>query len=659
MLNKKIVFLIANVIIFVFAFIISTQSLMAQPFQNGDLIRNVEDKKVYLIDDGKLRHVPNWATLEAREENPQKIEGKIRNIPKEQWSSFSVKYPEVAPLVSITKSKEAELGLKLLDNKYSGISQDYTNSFSGMGGKRHPGIDFYAVTDTDVRSPINGTVTRVGEKNRKGEELGTLAIKVDGTNPPVYFLFLHLSEFGKNVGEEVKIGEVIGKTGDTGTKYKDPDGIVRTHPHLHVEVSKDNHSQPYYPKDQGEPPRNLYPADIFEGTLIREKDTSKVYKIENGQKRWIDVTSEQFSSMGYKWENVIEVDTTKIAEVKIMAEGSPIRPAVATSSPQANLNAKLNPKGFLAKLKDLSSDVWNATVGIRTAQAPTTSRGVSGSWENASTIAQTQNLIKVDNNPPFTSQGNYWGYIGGMLTKNGTFEATYATLEPTYLATSNIRVPSYNSNRGMTMNGISSPPQITSLETSTGAVTIGIPVSIDMHELGNNSYMRWGYWLQTNVMQAGGTNYYFDNRGYYLTGDPATNAQMTNLMANNVSGTYSGTANGTYWTNTGGANMSGSFSANVSFAARSLNGISISISGSGHSASISGATATFSGSSSTFVGNSDGQWKIDGATLGSSVVKELRGAVGGPTGKAVGGGFGMGQSPATTGVVIGVFQGTR
>jgi hypothetical protein len=180
-----------------------------------------------------------------------------------------------------------------------------------------------------------------------------------------------------------------------------------------------------------------------------------------------------------------------------------------------------------------------------------------------------------------------------------------------------------------------------------------------MHELGNNSYMSWGYWLQNSAMQAGGTNYYVNNRGFYLRGDPTTNAQMNDLIAHNVSGTYSGTANGTYWTNTGGANMAGSFNANVNFASRSLNNINMSISGGGHSASISGATATASGSSSTFIGNANGQWKIDGATLGSSSTKDLRGVVLGPTGKAVGGGFGMGQSPATTGLVIGIFQGTR
>jgi len=322
---------------------------------------------------------------------------------------------------------------------------------------------------------------------------------------------------------------------------------------------------------------------------------------------------------------------------------------------------------FIKASKEAEKSIFRRTIeglpeaaknvfSVLTAKASTTFYDAS---ENAITVAQDQTTEGVDNNPTFTSGGNYWGHIALMLTKSGTLEDVYSTLGPTDLASSNISLPAYNSSRDMTMNGTSSPPQITALETSTGAVTVGIPVSIDMHELGNNSYMRWGYWLQNNIMQAGGTNYSVDNRGYYLTGDPTTNAQMTNLRAHNDSGTYTGTANGTYWTNTGGTNMSGTFNANVSFASRSLNNINISISGGGHSASISGATATSSGSSSTFIGNSDGQWKIDGATLGSSSSKDLRGVVCGPTGKAVGGGFGMGQTVDTTGVVIGIFQGTR
>jgi hypothetical protein len=323
-----------------------------------------------------------------------------------------------------------------------------------------------------------------------------------------------------------------------------------------------------------------------------------------------------------------------------------LSPTVA--SPKVNL---LLP-GFSTNLPNVTSEVSNMPYSTPS------SLGIKESSGNAC-VAPTQTTKAVDENPPFTSQGNYWGHMSCMLTKSGTLEDVYSTLGPTYFAASGTRVPSYNSSRVMTVNGISSPPQITALETSTGAVTVGIPVSIDMHELGSNSYMSWGYWLQNSTMQAGGTNYTVNNRGYYLRGDPTTNAQMNDLIAHNVSGTYSGTANGTYWTNTGGANMAGSFNANVNFASRSLNNINMSISGGGHSASISGATATASGSSSTFIGNANGQWKIDGATLGSSSTKDLRGVVLGPTGKAVGGGFGMGQSPATTGLVIGIFQGTR
>ncbi|MBC8461422.1 MAG: CHAP domain-containing protein [Deltaproteobacteria bacterium] len=333
------------------------------------------------------------------------------------------------------------------------------------------------------------------------------------------------------------------------------------------------------------------------------------------------------------------------------------RQALADLSKKAIKASKEAEKSIFRRTIEGLPEAAKNVFSILTANAPTTT--FYDASENAITVAQDQTTEGVDNNPTFTSGGNYWGHIALMLTKSGALEDVYSTLGPTNLASSNISLPAYNSSRDMTMNGTSSPPQITALETSTGAVTVGIPVSIGMYELGNNSYATWGYWLQNSIMQAGGANYSVDNRGYYLTGDPTTNAQMTNLMAHNNSGTYNGTANGTYWTNAGGTNMSGTFNANVNFASRSLSNINISISGGGHSASISGATATSSGSSSTFIGNSDGQWKIDGATLGSSSSKDLRGVVLGPTGKAVGGGFGMGQTVDTTGVVIGIFQGTR
>jgi len=38
--------------------------------------------------------------------------------------------------------------------------------------------------------------------------------------------------------------------------------------------------------------------------LVRELNDYKVYKIENGRKRWLNITGSQFSARGYKWEEI-------------------------------------------------------------------------------------------------------------------------------------------------------------------------------------------------------------------------------------------------------------------------------------------------------------------------------------------------------------------
>jgi len=313
-------------------------------------------------------------------------------------------------------------------------------------------------------------------------------------------------------------------------------------------------------------------------------------------------------------------------------------------------------------LPEAAKDVFS----ILTAQASTTSYGASDSLENATTVSQTQNTIGVENDPPWNMSGrptSHWGFMLGMLTQDpagsGIYGKGYDSGDNlSNLDSSNIRAFD-KEGRVMTLDGSSSPPRITSLQTSTGTATGGIPVSVSMNELGHNSFMEWGYWLQNNFMQAGGANYYFEN-SYYVKGDYTTNAQMQALY---ISGKYNGNAYATYWAAPGGplnkADMSGNFSADVNFSSKTLSNINISVSGNSHSASISSATASFTGGSSTFVGNSDGHWKIDGVTAGSGTTKNLNGSFYGPNAKAIGGAFGINTLTTPTKYVTGAFQGSR
>lgn len=118
-------------------------------------------------------------------------------------------------------------------------------------------------------------------------------------------------------------------------------------------------------------------------------------------------------------------------------------------------------------------------------------------------------------------------------------------------------------------------------------------------ELDYNPYIEWGYWTQPTTINISGTDFRFDNRGYYVAGD------YTKTMPSTISGTYTGTSAGTVWTASGGTHYTGgTFSMNVTFSGGSgsisnfvlwLNGADSSGTG-GASGSISGNTYTVSGS---------------------------------------------------------------
>ncbi|MBD1858587.1 MULTISPECIES: peptidoglycan DD-metalloendopeptidase family protein, partial [Leptolyngbya] len=114
---------------------------------------------------------------------------------------------------------------------------------SGYGNRQHPtrggirfhdGIDLGTPTGTPVVSPMDGKVIRSGGTQGKDGEFGgygklvEVAFK-DGTTA----FFAHLSQNLVKVGEQVKAGQILAKTGSSG------DG---TGPHLHLGASKNGQS---------------------------------------------------------------------------------------------------------------------------------------------------------------------------------------------------------------------------------------------------------------------------------------------------------------------------------------------------------------------------------------------------------------------------------
>ncbi len=86
----------------------------------------------------------------------------------------------------------------------------------------HTGIDIDAPIGTEVKAALDGVVMLVDEQN---QYLGKVIVIRHAND--VRTVYAHLSEILVNVEDQVKQGDIIGKTGDTGKT---------TAPHLHFEV---------------------------------------------------------------------------------------------------------------------------------------------------------------------------------------------------------------------------------------------------------------------------------------------------------------------------------------------------------------------------------------------------------------------------------------
>ncbi|MGI8593118.1 MAG: peptidoglycan DD-metalloendopeptidase family protein [Solirubrobacteraceae bacterium] len=92
------------------------------------------------------------------------------------------------------------------------------------GGRSHEGIDIAAPSGTPIKAATCGRVSEAGSQGGYGNIICVRASESFTT------CYAHLSRFGASVGQAVKIGEVIGYVGCTGSC---------TGPHVHFEVRID------------------------------------------------------------------------------------------------------------------------------------------------------------------------------------------------------------------------------------------------------------------------------------------------------------------------------------------------------------------------------------------------------------------------------------
>lgn len=95
-----------------------------------------------------------------------------------------------------------------------------------MNGKRqfHNGLDIGAYTGTPVSAAMDGKIIEATWR----DDYGNIMV-VEHENEYIT-VYAHLSEFKKNIGDDVKAGDVIALSGSTGSV---------TGPHLHFEIRKD------------------------------------------------------------------------------------------------------------------------------------------------------------------------------------------------------------------------------------------------------------------------------------------------------------------------------------------------------------------------------------------------------------------------------------
>jgi murein DD-endopeptidase MepM/ murein hydrolase activator NlpD len=86
-----------------------------------------------------------------------------------------------------------------------------TRVLNGVDGGVHWGVDIAVPTGTAIKAPACGTIVFA----ETGDPLSGTTLVLDHGHG-VTSTFLHLSGFSKKVGDEVKQGDVVAKSGDTG-----------------------------------------------------------------------------------------------------------------------------------------------------------------------------------------------------------------------------------------------------------------------------------------------------------------------------------------------------------------------------------------------------------------------------------------------------------
>jgi hypothetical protein len=360
-------------------------------------------------------------------------------------------------------------------------------------------------------------------------------------------------------------------------------------------------------------------------------------------------TSPPVQTNVYAYEGAVEVTSTTTGQTATLGEGEGIN-----ANPSGLGNAFQTPP---AVSQQFQSDTnigppGDSGAGTGTTQPGADTANALTATTDTSSITQNQNTNNLGTSRPAKHEGYFTGMLSVNFGYGGYVNDIFMSNTPQDFDSSDAKATGTWSGYVRIDGTGGSTKQVAEIPNYVGYGGSGLPQPMQRTELGYNAYMEWGSWTQPNPIYVTPYNYMFDNKGYYVWGDATTDLQMAALKAMGLSATYTGNAYGTSWTSTGGADMTGTFSANVDFVGAYVSNFNLSVSGGGHSASIASGYGGFSGNTSHFT-LSGGTYTINALSGASG---SAAGAVYGPNGEAMGGAWGMGYGGY---YANGIFQGKR
>jgi murein DD-endopeptidase MepM/ murein hydrolase activator NlpD len=111
-------------------------------------------------------------------------------------------------------------------NHTFGMVRKYANGTP----KAHQGWDLEALIGTETYAISDGTIKFV--KNNQGDYGTQVLLQFDFNGETLYALYAHLDAVYVSAGKEVKLGQTLGTTGESGNAQ----GMAKADQHLHFEI---------------------------------------------------------------------------------------------------------------------------------------------------------------------------------------------------------------------------------------------------------------------------------------------------------------------------------------------------------------------------------------------------------------------------------------